>query len=83
MILLIGSLPPPITGQSISFSYLTKLTSKSNFRIYNTNKVSFELFNYLNSLLLLPIYILFNKIDTIYFLGSRSRCGILILFHIN
>lgn len=77
MTLLIGSLPPPITGQSLSFSYLTKLTSKSRFRIYNTNKTSFKFFNYLDSLLFLPIYILFNKIDSIYFLGSRSKLGFL------
>ena len=77
IILLIGSLPPPITGQSISFSYLTKLTNKSRFRIYNTNKTSFKFFNYLDSLLFLPIYILFNKIDSIYFLGSRSKFGFL------
>lgn len=77
MILLIGSLPPPITGQSISFSYLTTLTNQGRFRIYNTNKSSFNFFNYLDSLLFLPIYILFNKIDSIYFLGSRSKFGFL------
>lgn len=75
MTLLIGPLPPPITGQSISFSYLTKLTPKERFRIYNYNKSSFNFFNYLDSLFFLPIFIFFNKIDTIYFLGSRSRIG--------
>ncbi|MDC3367784.1 glycosyltransferase family 4 protein [Flavobacteriaceae bacterium] len=77
MTLLIGSLPPPITGQSISFSYLTNLTNQGRFRIYNTNKTSFNFFNYLDSLLFLPIYILFNQFDSIYFLGSRSKFGFL------
>ena len=77
MILLIGSLPPPITGQSISFSYLTNLTKKNRFRIYNINKTSFKFFNYLDSCLFLPIYILFNQFDSIYFLGSRSKLGFL------
>ena len=77
MTLLIGSLPPPITGQSISFSYLTNLSKKNRFKIYNTNKSSFKFFNYLDSLLILPIYILFNQFDSIYFLGSRSKFGFL------
>ena len=77
MTLLIGSLPPPITGQSISFSYLTTLTNQGRFRIYNANKSSFNFFNYLDSLLFLPIYILFNQFDSIYFLGSRSKFGFL------
>jgi glycosyltransferase involved in cell wall biosynthesis len=77
MILLIGSLPPPITGQSISFSYMTRLTNKRRFRIYNTNKTSFIFFNYLDSLFILPTYILFNQFDCIYFLGSRSKLGFL------
>ena len=77
IILLIGSLPPPITGQSISFSYLTRLTNKRRFKIYNTNKTSFIFFNYLDSLFILPIYILFNQFDSIYFLGSRSKLGFL------
>ena len=77
MILLIGSLPPPITGQSISFSYLTRLTNKRRFRIYNTNKTSFIFFNYLDSLFILPTYMLFNQFDCIYFLGSRSKLGFL------
>jgi glycosyltransferase involved in cell wall biosynthesis len=77
MILLIGSLPPPITGQSISFSYLTNLTQKRRFRIYNTNKASINFFNYLDSLLFLPIYIFFYQFDSIYFLGSRSKFGFL------
>ena len=77
MILLIGSLPPPITGQSISFSYLTNLTQNSRFRIYNTNKTSIKFFNYLDSSFFLPIYILFNQFDSIYFIGSRSKLGFL------
>jgi glycosyltransferase involved in cell wall biosynthesis len=77
MTLLIGSLPPPITGQSISFSYLTNLTNQGRFRIYNTNKTSFNFFNYLDSLLFLPIHILFNQFNSIYFLGSRSKLGFL------
>lgn len=75
--LLIGSLPPPITGQSISFSYLTSLTNQGRFRIYNTNKTVFKFFNYLDSLLFLPIYLLFSQFDSIYFLGSRSKLGFL------
>ena len=77
MTLLIGSLPPPITGQSISFSYLTTLTNQGRFRIYNTNKTRFIFFNYLDSLIFLPIYILFNQFDSIYFLASRSKFGFL------
>ena len=77
MTLLIGSLPPPITGQSISFSYLTNFIKKNRFKIYNTNKSSLKFFNYLDSLLILPIYILFNQFDSIYFLGSRSKFGFL------
>ena len=77
MTLLVGSLPPPLTGQSISFSYLTNLTKKSGFRIYNTNKTPIKFFNYLDSLLFLPIYLLFNQFDSIYFLGSRSKLGFL------
>jgi len=76
-IIFIGPLPPPITGQSISFSYLTKLTQKGRFKMYNTNKTTFNFFNYLDSIFYLPIYILFNKIDSIYFLGSRSKFGLL------
>lgn len=77
MTLLIGSLPPPITGQSVSFSYLTRLSNKNRFILYNTNKTTFKFFNYLDSFIFLPIYILFNPFDSIYFLGSRTKLGFL------
>jgi len=75
-ILLIGPLPPPITGQSIAFSYLKNLDDHDiKFIVYNTNKYKLNLFNYLDSILILPIIILFEKFQKIYFIGSRSRLG--------
>ena len=77
-ILLIGPLPPPITGQSIAFSYLENLEYKNiKFIIYNTNKYKLNLFNYLDSIVILPIIILFEKFQKIYFIGSRSNLGFL------
>lgn len=77
-ILLIGPLPPPITGQSIAFSYLKNLDDHDiKFIVYNTNKYKLNLFNYLDSILILPIIILFEKFQKIYFIGSRSRLGFL------
>ena len=77
-ILLIGPLPPPITGQSIAFSYLKNLDDNDiKFIIYNTNKFKLNLLNYIDSIVFLPVNILFNRFQKIYFIGSRSKLGFL------
>ena len=75
-ILFVGPLPPPITGQSVAFSYLKKLDYDDlDLQFFNTQKSSFNFFNYLSSTLSLPFKILFSKYDLIYFVGSRSTLG--------
>lgn len=77
-ILLVGPLPPPITGQAIAFSYLKKLEkSNENISLFNTQRHNFKLINYIESILILPVKILLNKYHTIYFTGSRSKFGFL------
>ena len=77
-IIFIGSLPPPITGQSIAFSYIKEIDNiDDQILIINTQKYKIQLFNYFHSLIILPLIILFYSYNTIYFIGSRSKLGFL------
>ena len=77
-IIFIGPLPPPITGQSVAFSYIKEIhnINEQNL-IINTQKYKIQLFNYFHSLIILPLIILFSSYGTIYFIGSRSKVGFL------
>ena len=77
-VLLIGPLPPPITGQSMAFSYLKILEKKEEaITIFNTQKFKIKLINYLFSVFVHPFKIIFSNYTTIYFIGSRSAVGFL------
>lgn len=77
-ILFIGPLSPPITGQSVAFSYLKELENINEYiSIINTQKYNIQSFNYFHSLVVLPLSILFSSYDLIYFIGSRSKLGFL------
>lgn len=75
-VLLIGPLPPPLTGQSVAFSYLKILEKKEEaITILNTQKFKIQLINYLFSVFVHPFKIIFSNYTTIYFIGSRSAIG--------
>lgn len=77
-IIFIGPLPPPITGQSIAFSYIKEIYNiDEQILIINTQKHKIHLFNYFHSLTILPLIILFSSYNKIYFIGSRSKLGFL------
>ena len=77
-IIFIGPLPPPITGQSIAFSYIKEIDNiNEQIFIINTQKYKIQLFNYFHSLTILPLIIMFSSYNTIYFIGSRSKLGFL------
>ena len=77
-ILVIGPIPPPITGQSVAFSYLKQLKiPHADIKIVNTQKYRIQGINYLHSIIILPFLIIFSKYGTIYFIGSRSNFGFL------
>ena len=77
-VLFIGPIPPPVTGQSIAFSYLKKLEINNvEILIFNTQQYKLKISNYLYSILILPLIILFTNSQTIYFIGSRSKFGFL------
>ena len=77
-IIFIGDLPPPITGQSVAFSYIKEIVNIDGRNlIINTQKYKIQLFNYFQTLTILPLTILFSSYNTIYFIGSRSKLGFL------
>lgn len=77
-IIFIGPLPPPITGQSIAFSYIKEIDNiDEQILIINTQKHKIHLLNYFHSLTILPLIILFSSYNKIYFIGSRSKLGFL------
>lgn len=77
-ILFIGPLPPPITGQSVAFSYLKEFKNRNeNFSIFDTQKYRIQALNYLSTITVLPLVITFSIHHTVYFIGSRSKLGFL------
>lgn len=77
-ILFIGPIPPPVTGQSIAFSYLKKLEiNNDEILIFNTQQYKLKILNYLYSISILPFIIFFTNCQIIYFIGSRSKFGFL------
>lgn len=77
-LIFIGPLPPPITGQSVAFSYIKEIDNiDEQISIINTQKYKIQLFNYFHSLIILPLIILFSSYGTIYFICSRSKLGFL------
>ena len=77
-IIFIGPLPPPITGQSVAFSYIKEIDNEDEqILIINAQKYKIQLFNYFDSLIIHPLIILFSSFEIIYFISSRTKLGFL------